>query len=492
MQCAVCEGPLPDGSERCGTCGFPLDLAEDAARLMADLPEPIVAPLPRVRGGGTLDRARRSEAGVPATGIGDPQMDLVNRIARDVSQALGLLRSLGGEGDEVSSELAQAALTEADGRIGEVLVLLRDAQARVNARLGEQFGARLSQLEDRQGSLLGTGVVIDLGPELDRIRSEIRAGHREQALQRIDGTDRTLSRMESDWRGLQGLLRQIDQLREAAHVLGFDLQEAGEAVRRVRELLARPAIDVSSLDQGAELAAEALMRLHDAIPSVLSRSLEELAAQIEGWPPEAEDTRRCLQLHAEAVRQLNANRIYDATRRIEELRAAIARASRLPLPTIPALQPSVEAPSVPRPASPPGPLAAPYAGDRVPRPVDPPGRAPPGGTLEPLPTSGAPAVSHRSAVSTADLRATLGGANDRMPEPAQDPDAAGVRNLILRARELAQRVRLLPTESDVARMAAVEIRNATELLRERKMDEAERTLSDLKERLDHVIPETEG
>ncbi len=439
-----------------------------------------------------IDRARRPEAGDPAAGIRDPQMDLVNRIARDVSQALGLLRHLGGEGDEVSSELAQAALTEADGRIGEVLVLLRDAQGRVNARLGEQFGERLSQLEDRQGSLLGTAVVIDLGPELDRIRSEIRAGHREQALQRIDGADRTLSRMESDWRGLQGLLRQIDQLREAARVLDLDPHEAGEAARRVREILARPAIDVSSLDQAAELAAEALMRLHDTIPSALSRSLDELAAQMEGWPAEAEATRRCLQLHAEAARQLNANRIYDATRRVEELRSAIARAGPLSFLSIPTPRPVAETLSVPRSAPVPGTRAPSYERDSVPRPVPPPGRTDLGATFESPPRSGVPAVAHRSGGSPTEPSAIAGASIGRTPEGAGAHNGAGVRNLILRARELAARVRLLPADGDLARVAAVEIRNATELLRGRKMDEAERTLSDLKERLDRENPEIEG
>ncbi|MGA7860741.1 MAG: hypothetical protein WCB19_02660, partial [Thermoplasmata archaeon] len=263
-QCAICEGAVPDSAAHCVTCGFPMAMSDLAARLIVELPEPESTVIPR-RGeadGAAAARAR-DRSGSPAGR--DPQVEVVNRIARDVSHAVSLLQDLGGDGADIANELAQAAFTEAEGRVGEVLVLLRDAQGRVSIRLKEQFDSRLKQLEERQAAMITSGVSVNLLTEIDRIRTDVRAGRREAALQRIDLADRNLSRMESDWRGLQGLLRQIEALRESARLLELDVAEPDDSLRQVRVILAQPALDVGALDHAAELAAEAVMRLHDSI-----------------------------------------------------------------------------------------------------------------------------------------------------------------------------------------------------------------------------------
>ena len=75
------------------------------------------------------------------------------------------------------------------------------------------------------------------------------------------------------------------------------------------------------------------------------------------------------------------------------------------------------------------------------------------------------------------------------PAPkAQDPDEALPR-LLEKARALASRVRALAPESDTAYEAAGEIRRATELLKARKLDEADAALTHLMKTLDSAPPE---
>jgi hypothetical protein len=61
-------------------------------------------------------------------------------------------------------------------------------------------------------------------------------------------------------------------------------------------------------------------------------------------------------------------------------------------------------------------------------------------------------------------------------------------NLLKKARELAGRVRTLPAESEISYEAAAEIRRATELLRAKRLEEAELTLSRLMQTLDAEHP----
>jgi hypothetical protein len=477
-QCAICEAALPDGAQHCPACGFPVALADLAARLMIELPEPesSFAPLREPVETASRVRATATPAGSVAR---DPQVEVVNRIARDVSHAVSLLQDLGGDGTDIANELAQAAFTEAEGRVGEVLVLLRDAQGRVSLRLKDQFDSRLKQLEERQTAMIGSGVSVNLGTELDRIRIDVRAGRRESALQRIEVVDRNLSKMESDWRGLQGLLRQIEALRESARQLLLDVADPDDSLRQVRTILAQPSVDVGGLDHAAELAAEALMKLHDAVPLAVEEALDRHGQQTAKWPLGHEARRHAVELDREARKLLKANRLVEATQRVLELGELVAATG------VPALPRAIEEPSLapdPAPASSPEPAPSPtsfarlpsfspHPAERVERPaVFPPRR---------LVSSGpAPSLPSHSAVPPTP------------PEPAPPAGRAPaetVRALVGQARELAARIQRLPAGSELARAAAAEIRMATDLLRERKMDAAERTLSDLKARLDREL-----
>jgi len=64
-----------------------------------------------------------------------------------------------------------------------------------------------------------------------------------------------------------------------------------------------------------------------------------------------------------------------------------------------------------------------------------------------------------------------------------------LQRLLAKARDLAARVRTLPSESEIAYEAAGEIRIATELLRSRKLEEAEATLARLMRTLDAERPQ---
>lgn len=465
-QCGVCEAAVPDHAAHCSACGFPMAMSDLAARLIDELPQVETPASPRRSESET--GARMPTRDRTASSLGrDPQVEVVNRIARDVSHAVTLLQNLGGDGADIANELAQAAFTEAEGRVGEVLVLLRDAQGRVSIRLKEQFDARLKQLEDRQTAMISSGVSVNLRGDIDRIRTDVRAGRREAALQRIELIDRNLSGMESDWRGLQGLLRQIEALREAARLLELDVSEPDDSLRQVRVILAQPALDVSALDHAAELAAEAVMRLHDSIPIALEEYLDRLSGQVMAWPPAFEGRRRATDLEREARKLLKANRLVEATQRSTELQQLIVATGvpAAPLATEEVSPPPVEAPppvlarSVDR--------APARRAERIDRPA-PPAPAP---VPAPVPRETPPAAVPPSPA----------------PPPPSPPRPDSVRALVAQARELAARIQRLPGDSDLARAAAVEIRNATELLRERKLDEAERTLSDLKDRLDRAL-----
>jgi hypothetical protein len=467
-QCAICEAAVPDSAAHCTACGFPMAISDLAARLIVDLPEPESAVVPPQREGNGGFKARIGDRSV-APPPRDPQTEVVNRIARDVSHAVSLLQDLGGDGSDIANELAQAAFTEAEGRVGEVLVLLRDAQGRVSIRLKEQFESRLKQLEERQTAMITSGVSVNLRTEIERIRTDVRAGRREAALQRIDLVDRNLSSMESDWRGLQGLLRQIEGLREAARLLELDVSEPDDSLRQVRVILAQPALDIGALDHAAELAAEAVMRLHDSIPLALEEFLDRLSTQVSTWPSSFDGRRRAGDLDREARKLLKSNRLVDATQRATELQQLIAATGVPPAPlaTEEVAPPPVEAPPVVKPTERPT-VRKPERIDRpAPMPRPPPAETPP-------PAAAAP-------VHPAEK-----------PSPPTLPRADTVRALVAQARELAARIQRLPGDSDLARAAAVEIRNATELLRERNMDEAERTLSDLRERLDRALKEKQG
>ena len=327
--------------------------------------------------------------------------------------------------------MTQAALTQADGRMGEALGLLRSAQSRLFHRMSEVFASRVGELEKREQSLRHDGVGADFKSEIASMRTQFESGQRLDSIELLVATDGRLAHLESDWSGLRSLLAQIDTLREAAHRMGTDLPEVEQDVAQVRALLGEIATNGDALDKSAQIAARALMLLHEALPPILEEELVQQNQRLTRVPPEHEGGRRARSLHAEASRHLRRGRLTDASSRLKELREV----------------------------------------------------------LETLPT--APPRAEPVATEPPRLTATIGAGGRTTLEPTPPAPGEALGRLLLKARELAARVRSLPQDSEVAFEAAAEIRRATELLRSRKLEEAESTLARLMRTLDAEHPDEE-
>lgn len=425
--CPICETELSPGASRCPECGFPAALAVDALHAL-EREDPAAAP--------AEDRPPPASRSVARpTPPPDGQAEAVARVARDLDSDLALLQRLGGESPEAASAMRQAALTQVDGRPVEALGLLREALGRVGTQTRDLFDQRIHEIEVRQAALRKDGVGISLGTRVAEIHSDLDSGRLEEAIERLVGVDRDLTRVESDWKGLRGLLRQIDELRSSAAFTGERIEEVEQDIAKIRELLAQPTLTSETLDQSAQVAARALMLLHEAIPGFLQRELDRHSEALEEFPEEHAQARAVRGLHAEATRHLRRGKIPEATARLRELRQAIRELGSPPAPVAPLPVPAV---------------AAPGAGSAA--------------------AVGVPSV------------------NGPSPPAAAAPDDSGLVRLLEKARRLAARVRTLPAESEIAYEAAVQIRAATELLRSRKLEEADTTLTRLMRTLDAERP----
>ena len=253
----------------------------------------------------------------------DPTAEQVEKTAQELDRTLRLVHRLGGATADITVELHQAALTQADGRTVEALSLLRSALARLHEATNESLGRRLRSLEERQAVLRNEGVAVSFGPETVRIRAEIDAGRSEQAIDRLVEADEQLGRIETDWKGLKGLLRQIDGLRDSAEVVGRPVAEVEEAVQQVKALLTQPDLSTDTLDEGAQIAARALMLLNEALPPAIEQELERHAQVLAAYGPDHAPSRPARTVHAEATRHLRRGKIVEATTRLRELRVAI-------------------------------------------------------------------------------------------------------------------------------------------------------------------------
>ena len=425
--CPICDEPIQEPSSHCAACGFPSALAADAARVRAEPETPA-----------KVDRAPNAEPARPPPRLSpntrDAQTELSHRVAVELRENLGLLRQLGGDQHDITSEMSQAALIQADGRVGESLSLLRDAQSRVVLRTSEMFERRLKELRARQEALGKEGVGADYSSELKAIHDDFEAGRRGDALDRLVRTDQLLSRVEGDWRGLRSLLQQIEALRSASDVPGSGNPDVDADLVEVRKLLQQPKVTAESLDSASQIAARALMLLHEALPAALEEELERHRATLSTFPQETDLTREGKNLHAEASRHLRRGRLADASQRLRELRRVIRALGPAPTPL------SAEPPQAPI--------------------------APPAST------------------GSGPFSAIEAGNASVEPSPGEDP----LGRLLQKARGLAARVRTLPPDSEVAFEAASEIRRATELLRARKLEEADQTLTRLMHTLDVEHP----
>ena len=404
--CPICEQPIPTTVTHCTVCGFPTALAIEGLRSATpgipngvDAAE-LSAPAPRVK------------ASVAPL---SPEAELCAAISRDLRTKLDFVRQLGRGVPDVTSEMCQAALIEAEGRVSEALEILRGAQVRLDEQTVELLQRRLAQLEDRLALLQRTGVRFVLGDDLQRLRDAIDRNQREEAAQLLVDTERRTAQFESDWKGLQGLLAQIEALRSEATDLSIPLGEISSELEEIRDHLANEPLTEDSLDTIAQQAAQTLMLLHEAIPTSLEEELGRHEVTLNRYPEEHEGSAVARRLHGEANRHLKKGRLSEAVASVRDLRRQIELLEK---------EPQAAAPS-PTPAATPG-LA--------------------------------------------------------------ETEAEMLDRLLKKARSLAARVRTLPADSDTARDAAMQIREATDLLRDRHLKEADLTLTRLMRMLAYEAP----
>ncbi len=399
--CPICEQPIVSTAAHCSVCGFPTALAIEGLHAVEATPSGPAGP-----DGGT---GPPTVPGVPTPGPRarirpppSPESELNGTISRDLRARMDLSHEL-GRGPDVTSELCQAALMEADGQVGEALTVLRSAQSRIEAETDQVVRQRLASLGARRDALRGADVRFAFGDELERIADALEGGRRPEAVGLLVEAERRLSQLESDWKGLQGLLGRIESLRNDAAELGLPLGEISGELEALRDRIRDAEITEEALDTFAQEAAQTLMLLHEAIPGSLEAELQRSGSVLDVLPEEHAVGASARRLHAEASRHLKKGRLSEAIQSVRELRRELEKLERLPPP------PS----SAPAPGSP------------------------------------------------------------------TESDDAMLDRLLRKARSLAGRVRTLPPESETAHDAAVQIRQATDLLRARRLREADATLTQL-------------
>jgi hypothetical protein len=314
--CPICEQPIASTAAHCSVCGFPTRLAIEGLR--ADEASEPTGP---TAANGPPPVAAKPNAS-PATL--SPEEDLNAAISRDLRSKMELVRELGRGAPDLTNELCQAALSEADGHASEALAILRSAQARLETESDELIRRRLTELGERREALERTGARVALGEDLRGAQAAVDAGEREDAIRHVVETDRRLAQFESDWRGLQGLLAQVEGLRSEATELGIPLGEISSEVEAIREKLREPNLTEESLDALGQEAAQTLMLLHEAIPSALNEELERAEKTIDRYPEDHVPSAVAKRLHMEASRHLKKGRLTEAVRAVQELRRELA------------------------------------------------------------------------------------------------------------------------------------------------------------------------
>ncbi|MCI4365814.1 MAG: hypothetical protein L3K10_07150 [Thermoplasmata archaeon] len=252
-----------------------------------------------------------------------PEAELVARFSRDLRSKMGLVRELGRSFPDATSELCQAALNEAEGREGEALETLRSAQIRLERDIDELLEQRIRSASDRREALSRLGVRFSLGPSWNQVGDELSKGNREEVTAILLETERKVSQFESDWKGVQGLLAQIDGLKSEAAELGLPLGEISGELDGIRYRLEAPNLTDESMDEIAQAAAQTLMLLHEAIPSSLEDELQRHAVTLDRFPEEHVPSAVARRLHLEASRHLKKGRLSEAVQSVRELRHQI-------------------------------------------------------------------------------------------------------------------------------------------------------------------------
>jgi hypothetical protein len=331
--CPICEQPISATGSHCTVCGFPTALAIEGLRSA----EPNGTPAPADPAPGVTS----SRLVVPPT----PEAELAARISRDLRAKMALVRELGRSFPDATSELCQAALNEAEGREREALDTLRGAQARLERELDDLLEQRIRATTDRREALAQLGVRFSLGPTWKEIGEELSQGRRDDVTATLLDAERRVAQFESDWKGIQGLLAQIDGLRTEATELGIPLGEIASELEGIRDRLDAPSLTEESLDEVAQAAAQTLMLLHEAIPASLEEELQRHAVTLDRFPEEHVPSAVARRLHVEASRHLKKGRLPEAVQSVRELRRQIEaiEEEEAQAPTEPALSPVQEA-----------------------------------------------------------------------------------------------------------------------------------------------------
>lgn len=403
--CPVCEQPIASTALHCAVCGFPTALAIEGLRSLDPPSRPdgegnghaavAVSPL-------SVNRAPEAAAAPSSR-----EAELNEVISRDLRTKMDLIREL-GRGPDVTSELCQAALNEAEGRVAEALDILRSAQGRLDVETDQLLRHRLEVLEMRRQEFQANGVRFAVVADLGRLSEAIESGDREAAVTVLIEVERRFAQFESDWKGLQGLLAQIEGLHREASELEFPLGEISGELDAIHDRLRDAELTEESMDAVAQEAAQTLMLLHEAIPSSLEEELKRTGQALDELPEDLAPAAVARRLHLEAGRHLRKGRLSESIQSVRDLRRELAEAERA------------------RAAPPPPPAPVPAA-----------------------------------------------------PRPSTENEDEMLGRLLKKARSLAGRVRTLPPDSETSREAAAQIREATDLLRERKLKEADETLTRL-------------
>lgn len=393
--CPVCEQPIASTAAHCSVCGFPAALAIEGLRAVESM---------AAEGPPATAKAVPTEAGAAHPPAPSPppsrEEELTATISEDLRARMEALREL-GRGPDVTSELCQAALSEAEGRAAEALEILRAAQSRLEEDTDTILGQRLQSLEGRRTALQLSGARFALDAELRGVKEAVDSRDRGEAVARLVEAERRVTQLESDWKGLLGLLAQIESLRNEAAELAIPLGEISSELDGIRDRLQDSPLTEDLLDGYAQEAAQVLMLLHEAIPSSLEEELRRAGTTLDRFPEDDSSSAVARRAHLEATRHLKKGRLSEAIQSVRELRRQLVELERVPA-----------APAVAAPVS----------------------------------------VGEES--------------EDQMLD-----------RLLKKARSLAARVRTLPADSETSREAAAQIREATELLRARRLKEADQTLT---------------
>jgi hypothetical protein len=430
--CPVCGEASTGSGEHCPKCGFPRILFDRLGGPVAASDPPVEADPPTLASGRGALLARPE---LP------PEAELNASLAHALEERTELLRTLDQDAPDVTAELCEAALNESSGRAGDAQQILRSAQGRLDRETEELLGRHLADLEARGRALQSSGLRVTLDDELAHLAEEFVGGDPAGSIAGLLSVERRLARLETHWRGLQGLIGQVTTLQREAAALGIDVELSPDRLGSARATLATVPATEHEVDLAAQVAAETLMKLHEKIPPDLEAELARHGEALAGAPTHLNRAQSARKLHADATRHLREGRLVDAVQSVSELRAelrALAEESR----RAPTPSPDVSAPE-------------PAAIEPAPEPEPP--RA-----VAPTPTPVVPAIAPPP------------------PTSALDPaDPRALASLMQKARTLAAKVRSLPADSPQAQTAAREIHEATDLLRARRFAEADDALTRL-------------